>query len=42
MKKNSWIGSLLKLGRKKQLALSDLYSPVPSDEATKLTNELEE
>lgn len=38
----SWIQPLLKLGRKKeQLELSDLYSPLPEDEATKLTDELE-
>lgn len=37
----SWINPLLKLGRKKQLQLSDLYSPVYDDEAEKITEELE-
>lgn len=37
----SWINPLLSLGRKKQLQLSDLYSPVTDDEAEKLTNDLE-
>lgn len=36
-----WIDALLVLGRKKQLQLSDLYSPVHEDEASILTQELE-
>nr|UOU03341.1 ATP-binding cassette subfamily C4-1-2 [Brachionus rubens] len=37
----SWINPLLSMGRKKQLQLSDVYSPVTEDEAEKLTNDLE-
>ncbi|CAF0837577.1 unnamed protein product [Brachionus calyciflorus] len=37
----SWINPLLSLGRKKQLQLSDLYSPISDDEAEKLTLDLE-
>nr|QNH67884.1 ATP-binding cassette transporter subfamily C member 4 X1 [Brachionus rotundiformis] len=36
-----WIDSLLVLGRKKQIQLSDLYSPVAEDEADKLVQDLE-
>nr|QUF59454.1 ATP-binding cassette transporter Abcc4-1 [Brachionus angularis] len=37
----TWVQPLLSLGRKKQLQLSDLYSPISEDEATVLTDELE-
>jgi hypothetical protein len=36
------MGGLLKLGRKKQLQLEDLYEPLPVDESTYLIDELEE
>lgn len=36
-----WINPLLSLGRKRQIHLSDLYSPVTEDEAEILVQDLE-